>query len=57
MTDASLDDVIIAEVAANFPKEYKKIAWAKEGVDIENDFAPLYASIQIKKQRLPNSKS
>ena len=28
--------------AADIPKEYKKIAWAKEGVDIENDFAPLY---------------
>ena len=28
--------------AADIPHEYKKIAWAKEGVDIENDFAPLY---------------
>ncbi len=28
--------------AADIPKEYKKIAWAKEGVDIENGFAPLY---------------
>ena len=28
--------------AADIPKEFKKIAWAKEGVDIENDFAPLY---------------
>ena len=28
--------------AADIPKELKKIPWAKEGVDIENDFAPLY---------------
>ncbi len=28
--------------AADIPKEYKKIAWAKEGVNIEEDFAPLY---------------
>lgn len=28
--------------AADIPAEYKKIAWAKEGVNIEADFAPLY---------------
>ncbi len=28
--------------AADIPKEVKKLAWSKEGVDIENDFAPLY---------------
>ena len=28
--------------AADIPAEYKKIAWAKEGVNIEEDFAPLY---------------
>ena len=28
--------------AADIPKEYKKIAWAKEGVNIEEDFEPLY---------------
>ena len=28
--------------AADIPKEVKKFAWSKEGVDIENDFAPLY---------------
>jgi len=27
--------------AADIPKEVKKLAWSKEGVDIENDFAPL----------------
>ena len=28
--------------AADIPKEVKKLAWSKEGVDIENDFSPLY---------------
>ncbi|MCX6450583.1 MAG: type I DNA topoisomerase [Actinobacteria bacterium] len=28
--------------AADIPKEHKKIAWAKEGVNIEEDFEPLY---------------
>ena len=28
--------------AADIPKEYKKIAWTKEGVNIEEDFEPLY---------------
>jgi len=28
--------------AADIPKEYKGIAWAKEGVNVEEDFAPLY---------------
>ncbi|HEX7404832.1 MAG TPA: type I DNA topoisomerase, partial [Candidatus Nanopelagicaceae bacterium] len=28
--------------AADIPKEYKGVAWAKEGVNIEEDFAPLY---------------
>ena len=38
--------------AADIPKEYKKIAWAKEGVNIEEDFAPLYVITQIRKQKL-----
>jgi DNA topoisomerase-1 len=28
--------------AADIPKEYKGVAWAKEGVNIDDDFAPLY---------------
>jgi DNA topoisomerase-1 len=28
--------------AADIPAEFKKVAWAKEGVNIEEDFAPLY---------------
>ena len=28
--------------AADIPAEYKKLAWAKEGVDIEDGFTPLY---------------
>ena len=42
--------------AADIPKEYKGIAWAKEGVNIEEDFAPLYVIIPIKRPKLPNSK-
>ena len=38
--------------AADIPKEYKKIAWAKEGVDIENDFAPLYVINPDKKAKV-----
>ncbi|NDA45633.1 MAG: type I DNA topoisomerase, partial [Actinobacteria bacterium] len=38
------------------PKEYKKIAWAKEGVDIENDFAPLYVINPDKKAKVAELK-
>ena len=43
--------------AADIPKEVKKLAWSKEGVDIENDFAPLYVINPDKRRRLPNLKS
>ncbi len=42
--------------AADIPKEYKKIAWAKEGVDIENDFAPLYVINPDKKGKVAELK-
>ena len=42
--------------AADIPKEYKKIAWAKEGVDIENDFAPLYVINPDKKAKVSELK-
>jgi len=42
--------------AADIPKEYKKIAWAKEGVDIENDFAPLYVINPDKKAKVAELK-
>ncbi len=43
--------------AADIPKEYKKIAWAKEGVDIENDFAPLYVINPDKKSKVAELKA
>jgi len=42
--------------AADIPKEYKKIAWAKEGIDIENDFAPLYVINPDKKAKVAELK-
>ena len=42
--------------AADIPKEYKGIAWAKEGVDIENDFAPLYVINPDKKAKVAELK-
>ena len=42
--------------AADIPKEYKKIAWAKEGVDIENEFAPLYVVNPDKKAKVAELK-
>jgi DNA topoisomerase-1 len=38
--------------AADIPKEVKKFAWSKEGVDIENDFAPLYVINPDKKGKV-----
>ena len=43
--------------AADIPKEYKKIAWAKEGVDIENEFAPLYVINPDKKAKVAELKA
>ena len=31
--------------AADIPKEVKKFPWSREGVDIENGFAPLYVCL------------
>ncbi len=42
--------------AADIPKEYKKIAWAKEGVNIEEDFAPLYVINPDKKEKVAELK-
>ena len=43
--------------AADIPAEYKKIAWAKEGVDIENDFAPLYVINPDKRAKVAELKA
>jgi DNA topoisomerase-1 len=42
--------------AADIPKEYKKFPWSREGVDIENDFAPLYVINPDKKQKVQELK-
>jgi DNA topoisomerase-1 len=42
--------------AADIPKEYKKLAWAKEGVNIEEDFAPLYVINPDKKAKVSELK-
>jgi DNA topoisomerase-1 len=43
MVEASVGHIRdLPQRAADIPKEYKGIAWAKEGVNIEEDFAPLY---------------
>ncbi len=38
--------------AADIPKEFKKFPWSREGVDIENEFAPLYVVNPDKKQKV-----
>ncbi len=42
--------------AADIPKDVKKLAWSKEGVDIENDFAPLYVINPDKKVKVAELK-
>ncbi|CAN2169293.1 TopA Topoisomerase IA [Candidatus Nanopelagicaceae bacterium] len=42
--------------AADIPKDVKKLAWSKEGVDIENDFAPLYVINPDKKSKVAELK-
>lgn len=42
--------------AADIPKEYKKFAWAKEGVNIEEDFSPLYVVNPDKKSKVAELK-
>ena len=43
--------------AADIPKEYKKIAWAKEGVNIEEEFQPLYVINPDKKAKVSELKA
>ena len=43
--------------AADIPKEYKGIAWAKEGVNIEDDFAPLYVINPDKRAKVAELKA
>ena len=43
--------------ASEIPAEFKKIAWAKEGVDIENHFEPLYVVHPDKKKKIAELKA
>ncbi|MGH3502562.1 MAG: toprim domain-containing protein, partial [Nocardioidaceae bacterium] len=38
--------------AAEIPAKYKKEPWARLGVNVENDFAPLYVVGSAKKQQV-----
>lgn len=42
--------------AADIPKEFKKFPWSREGVDIENGFAPLYVVNPDKKAKVQELK-
>lgn len=42
--------------AADIPKKFKQFAWAKEGVNIEEDFAPLYVINPDKKSKVAELK-
>jgi DNA topoisomerase I len=53
---ASVTFVILPQRAADIPKDVKKLAWSKEGVDIENDFAPLYVINPDKKAKVAELK-
>jgi DNA topoisomerase-1 len=46
----------LPQKAADIPKEYKKFAWAKEGVNIEEDFSPLYVINPDKKSKVSELK-
>ena len=43
--------------AADIPAEYKKVAWAKEGVNIAEDFAPLYVINPDKRAKVSELKA
>jgi DNA topoisomerase-1 len=46
----------LPQKAADIPKEYKKFAWAKEGVNIDEDFSPLYVINPDKKSKVAELK-
>ena len=43
--------------ASDVPPKYKKEAWARLGVDVENDFKPLYVIDGDKKEHIKRLKS
>jgi DNA topoisomerase-1 len=46
----------LPERAADIPEKYKKEPWARLGVDVERDFAPLYVVDREKKDRVAELK-
>jgi DNA topoisomerase-1 len=46
----------LPERAADIPAKYKKESWARLGVDVENDFEPLYVIDPEKKERVADLK-
>ncbi len=43
--------------ADEIPKKYKKESWARLGVDVDNDFAPLYVVPKTKKEQVKKLKA
>ena len=43
--------------AEEIPKKYKKESWARLGVDVDNDFAPLYVVPKSKKEQVKKLKA
>lgn len=43
--------------ASDIPAEYKKVAWAKEGVNVEHGFEPLYVVHPDKKRKIAELKA
>lgn len=43
--------------ASEIPAEYKKVAWAKEGVDVDHGFEPLYVVHPDKKRKIAELKA
>jgi DNA topoisomerase-1 len=43
--------------ASDIPAEYKKVAWAKEGVNVEHGFEPLYVVHPDKKRKITELKA
>ena len=42
--------------AAEVPAKYKGEPWARLGVDVDNDFEPLYVSPRTRRRRSPSSR-
>ena len=45
----------LPSTAAEIPKKYKGETWARLGVDVDNDFKPLYVIPQDKKKQVDDA--